>query len=169
MNANVSVINKGVDVEPLLGFREAVRLDPTKADRNLTLVAEWVDGDQSRIRFRDVETYLGGKGNLNPMQMFLACLAACDVDMLTMHASFLGLKVESLSVEVSGHYNVQSYLGIVDAPGSGYDHVAYTVRLKAPDATPGHISYLTELCERSSPVGDSFSRAIPMKLEFVAE
>jgi uncharacterized OsmC-like protein len=169
MNTKVSGINKGIEVEPLLAFRDAVKLDPTKADRNLTLIAEWVGGDQSRIRFRDVETYLGGKGYLNPMQMFLACLAACDVDMLTMHASFLGLKVETLSIDVSGHYNVQSYLGLEGTPGPGYDSIAYTVRLKAPDATPEQIKHLISLCERSSPIGDSFSRTIPMKLEFVTK
>ena len=169
MHTKVSIINNGIEVEPLLAFRDSVKLDPTKADRNLTLTAEWVGGDQSRIKFRDIETYLGGKGHLNPMQMFLACLAACDVDMITMHASFIGLKVESLSIEVSGHYNVQSYLGLVGAPGSGYDHIAYIVRLKAPDVTPEQIDYLIERCEKSSPVGDSFTRAIPMKLEFITE
>lgn len=167
MHTKVSIINNGIEVEPLLAFRDSVKLDPTKADRNLTLTAEWMGGDQSRIKFRDIETYLGGKGYLNPMQMFLACLAACDVDMITMHASFIGLKVESLSIEVSGHYNVQSYLGLVDAPGSGYDYIAYTVRINAPDVTPEQIDYLIERCEKSSPVGDSFTRAIPMKLEFI--
>jgi uncharacterized OsmC-like protein len=169
MNTKALIINKGIEVEPLLAFRDSVKLDPTKADRNLTLTAEWVGGDQSRIKFRDIETYLGGKGHLNPMQMFLACLAACDVDMITMHASFLGLKVESLSVEVSGHYNFQSYLGVEGTPGSGYDRIAYTVRINAPDATREQIHYLIERCEKSSPVGDSFTRAIPMKLEFIAE
>ena len=168
MNTNVSTVNKGIDVEPLLAFREAAKLDPSKADRNPTLTAEWVGGDQSRIKFRNIETYLGGDGYLNPMQMFLACLAACDVDMITMHASFLGLKVESLCIEASGHFNVQSYLGLEGAPGSGYDEISYTVRLSAPDATPEQIAYLRERCERSSPVGDSMSRAIPLKLEFTA-
>ena len=168
MNTQSSIINKGIDVEPLLAFRNAAKLDPNKADRNPTLTAEWVGGDQSRIKFRDIETRLGGDGYLNPMQMFLACLAACDVDMLTMHASFLGLKVESLAIEVSGHFNVQSYLGLEGAPGSGYDEISYTVRVSAPSATPEQIAYLRERCERSSPVGDSMSRAIPLKLEFTA-
>ena len=88
--------------------------------------------------------------------------------MLTMHASFLGLKVESLAIEVSGHFNVQSYLGLEGAPGSGYDEISYTVRVSAPRATPEQIAYLRERCERSSPVGDSMSRAIPLKLEFTA-
>jgi hypothetical protein len=89
--------------------------------------------------------------------------------MISMHASFIGLKIESLSVEASGHYNVRSYIGLEDAPGSGYDYIAYTVRLNAPQVTPEQIEYLVERCEKSSPVGDCLSRAIPMKLDFVSE
>ena len=160
-------VNKGIDISPLLNFREIVSDNPGKANRDPTLVAEWVGGDQSRIKFGDIETNLGGEGNLNPMQMFLACLAACDVDLVAMHASFMGLKIESLSIEASGHFNVQSYLGIENSPGSGYDSISYTIRLNAPGITEEQKSYLIERCEKSSPVGDSVSRAIPMKLEFV--
>lgn len=160
--------NKGIDIGPLLAFKDKVQEDPRRADRNPTLVAEWVGGDQSRIKFGELETYIGGEGHLNPMQMFLACLAACNVDLIAMHASFIGLKIESLSIEASGHFNVQSYLGIEGTPGSGYDHIAYTVRLNAPGITEEQKAYLIERCEKSSPVGDSMSRALPMKLDFIA-
>ncbi len=96
-----------------------------------------------------IKTYLGGDGYLNPMKMLLACLAACDVDLVAMHASFLGLKIENLSIEATGHFSVQSYLGFDDAPGSGYDQIAYTIRFNAPDATQEQIDYLIERCERS--------------------
>jgi uncharacterized OsmC-like protein len=115
-----------------------------------------------------IETYLRGEGYLNPMKMLLACLVACDVDLIAMHASFMGLKVESLSIEATGHFNVQSYLGIEGTPGSGYDQIGYTVRLNTPGATQEQIDYLIERCERSSPVGDSLSRVIPLKLEFIS-
>jgi hypothetical protein len=91
------------------------------------------------------------------------------VDLIAMHASFLGLKIERLSVEATGHFNVQSYLGLEDAPGSGYDSISYTVHLSVPGATPEQITYLRQRCERSSPVGDSLNRAIPLKLEIRAE
>lgn len=71
-------------------------------------------------------------------------------------------------VEATGHFNVRSYLGLDGAPGSGYDGISYTVRISAPGATPEQIASLRERCERSSPVGDSMSRAIPLKLEFAA-
>jgi uncharacterized OsmC-like protein len=168
MITHAADINRGIDVEALLAFKEVTREDPTKADRNPIAVAEWIGGDQSRITVDGIETYLGGEGYLNPMKMLLACLAACDVDLVAMHASFLGIKIEDLSVEASGHFNVQSYLGLEDTPGCGYDKIAYTVRINAPDATQEQIDYLIERCERSSPVGDSLSRMIPMKLDFIA-
>ena len=160
-------LNKGIDTTPLLEFREKVKEYPSNANRNPTVLAEWVGGDQSKISMEGIETYLGGEGYLNPMKMLLACFAACDVDVIAMHASFLGLKIENLSIEASGHFNVQSYLGLEDTPGSGYDEIAYTIRLDAPDATQEQIDYLIKRCELSSPVGDTLERAVPMKLEFV--
>lgn len=158
----------GVEVGALLKFKDICAQHPEKADRNPALVAHWEGGSRSRIEFKGMTVHLGGDGEFNPMQMFLAALAACDVDLIAMHASFLGLKIELLSVEATGHFNVRSYLGLDGAPGSGYDGISYTVRISAPGATLEQIAYLRERCERSSPVGDSMSRAIPLKLEFVA-
>lgn len=159
----------GIDVAELRQFKEKIKQYPTLADRNPTVVAHWDGGDHSRIEFGDVVTHAGGEGELNPMQMLLAAFAACDVDVIATHASLLGLKIESLSVETTGHFNVRSYLGLEDAPGCGYDRITYTVRLHVSGATPEQIAYLRERCERSSPVGDSFARPIPMRLEIQAE
>ena len=165
--SDITSIN-GVEVGELLEFKNICAQHPDKAERNPTLAAHWEGGSRSRVEFKGVTVHLGGDGEFNPMQMFLATLAACDVDLISMHASFLGLKIESLSVEATGHFNVRSYLGLDGAPGSGYDSISYTVRISVPGATPEQVAYLRERCERSSPVGDSMSRAIPLKLEFAA-
>lgn len=158
----------GVEVGELLEFKNICAQQPEKADRNPALVAHWEGGSRSRVEFKGMTLHLGGDDEFNPMQVFLASLAACDVDLIAMHASFLGLKIESLSVEATGHFNVCSYLGLDGAPGSGYDGISYTVRISVPGATSEQIAYLRERCERSSPVGDSMSRAIPLKMEFAA-
>lgn len=159
----------GIDIIKWLDFQKKLQHDPVPAERNPTVIAQWVGGQRSRIEFKEVVTHIGGEGELNPMQMLLASLAACAVDLIALHASFLGLTIASLSVEAKGHFNVQSYLGWDDAPGSGYDGITYTVRLAVPGATPEQIAYLRERVEQSSPVGDSLARAIPMKFELVAE
>lgn len=158
----------GVEVGELLEFKNICAQHPEKAERNPALVAHWEGSSRSRVEFKGMTVHLGGEDDFNAMQMFLATLAACDVDLISMHASFLGLKIESLSVQATGHFNVRSYLGLDGAPGSGYDGISYTVNISVPGATPEQIAYLRERCERSSPVGDSMSRAIPLKLEFAA-
>jgi uncharacterized OsmC-like protein len=158
----------GVNVPALLEFKNICAQNPENADRNPALVAYWEGSSRSRVEFKGMTVHIGGDDEFNPMQMFIATLAACDVDLIAMHASFLGLKIESLSVEAMGHFNVRSYLGLDEAPGSGYDNISYIVRISIPGATTAQIAYLRERCERSSPVGDSMSRAIPLKLEFAA-
>jgi len=166
--SQIAEIN-GVNVAKMLQFKDLAVKDPTKADHNPTVVAHWVGGSRSRVELKDKVVHLGGHGEFNPMQMLLATLAACDVDLMAIHASFLGLKIESLSVEATGHFNVQSYLGLEGAPASAYDAISYIVRLSVPGATPEQIAYLRERCEISSPVRDSLARAIPLKLEFKAD
>lgn len=93
--SQIAEIN-GVNVAEMLEYKNHCEQDPTRADRNPVLVAHWVGGSRSRVEFEDKVVHLGGDDDLNPMQMLLATLAACDVDLVAMHASFLGLKIESL-------------------------------------------------------------------------
>ena len=158
----------GVNVPKMLDFKKMCAQDPAKADHSPTLVGHWIGGSRSRVEFKDKVVHVGGPGNFDAMQMLLASLAACDVDLVAVHASLLGLRIESLSVEVTGHFNLQAYLGLPVASGSGYDAVGYTVRLSVPGATPEQVAYLQARCERSSPVGDSLARAIPVRLQFTA-
>lgn len=160
----MAVIN-GVDVDRMKQMQEQVKKDSTVADREPKMTAHWLGGSASRIEFGDVSSYIGGDGNLNAMQTLLAALAACDVDLVAMHAALIGLPIDKLSIEISGHFNTQAYFGVENAPGSGYDRIAYTVHLKAPKATPQQIKYLKERCERSSPVGDSLGKPIPLTLK----
>ena len=165
--SQITEIN-GVNVTKMLEFKDLVMKDSTKADHNPSLVAHWVGGSRSRVELKDKVVHIGGRGEFNSMQMLLATLAACDVDLMAIHASFLGLRIESLSVEATGHFNLRSYLGLENAPASAYDAISYVVHLSVPDATPEQIAYLRERCERSSPVRDSLARSIPLKFEFKA-
>lgn len=161
-------LNKGIQLESILKFKERVIKDATEADRDPLMLGVWTEGDEALITYGDHKITIGGENSMSPMHMLLASFVACDIDVISMHASIIGLKIEKLEIEAKGHFNVQSYIGAAEKPGSGYDHIHYTVRLKAPGATQKQIDYLIERCEISSPVGDSLTRAIPMKLEFVA-
>jgi hypothetical protein len=156
----------GQNVTQLNQFIETVRQDRARADRHLQLAAHWVGGDRARVECEGKILYIGGEGELNAMRVLLAALAACDVEVIATHASLMGLEIETLSVEAGGHFNVCSYLGLPNAPGSGYDGISYTIRARIPDTTPEQLSQLRRQMEAGSPAGDSLERAIPLKLHF---
>lgn len=159
----------GYNVAEIQEFIDMVKSTPEKAGRKPAVVAHWIGESRARVEFGDVVAHIGGSGELNAMQTLLASLAACDVDLVAMHTSLMGLKIESLSVEASGDFNVQSYLGIKNKPGPGYNAITYTVRLSIPGATQEQINELHRLCEQGSPVGDSLSKTIPLAFELVVE
>jgi len=156
----------GFNVARWEAFRDEVREDASVADRRPTVIAHWVGGSRSRVEFENQTMHIGGDDDFNAMQTLLAALAACDVDLVMLHAAFIGLEVKDLRVEATGDFNVQAYLGL-EAPGSGYTGISYTIVLDAPGADDEQIRQLRERIERSSPVGDSLGRSIPLTIEFI--
>jgi len=165
-NRMMSQVN-GISVVGWEAFRDEVRKDASVADRQPSVTAHWVGGSRSRVDFEGKTMHIGGRGDFNAMQTLLAALTACDVDLIALHAALLGLEVKDLRVEATGHFNAQAYLGL-EAPGSGYTGISYKIILDAPDASDEQIRLLRERIERSSPVGDSLGRSIPLTVEFIA-
>jgi len=133
------------------------------------LTAHWVGKDRARVELRDKMVHVGGDGDFSAMQLLLASLAACDVEVITTHASLLGLAIEDLTIEARGHFNIQRLLGITPSAAPGFDQISYTVKLRVPSATDEQVTLLREMCERASPVGNSLARSIPLELEFIRE
>ncbi len=161
----MSEIN-GINVTEIKNFKESVKKDPSQADRDPIMVVKWTGGDGAEVEYNGIKSNFGGEKHLNAMQMQLASLAACDIEVIAVHSALLGLKINNLSIEVKGHFNVQSFLGIENTPGSGYDSMELVVHLDAPGIMPDQVQYLIERLEKSSPVGDTLNRQIPIKLEF---
>lgn len=157
----------GVNVTEQREYLEQVRRDPSEGERNPRIVARWVGGSRARVEKDGVVLHIGGDEDPSSMWILLASLAACDVDVVATHASLLDLKLESLEVEATGHFDIRRYLGL-DGPSPGHDRLANTVRIRAPGATPGQTERLRTLCERGSPVGDSLARPVPLKLDVEA-
>ncbi len=161
----MSKLINGVDVDRIQYLKEQAQKDPSATEREPKIIARWQGGSKTRIEFGDLSSEIGSDGNLNAMQTLLASLAACDIDLVATHAALIGVTIEELWIETSGRFNSRAYYGIEDPSGAGYKSIAYIIHLKAPKATAKQIEYLKERCERSSPVGDSLSKPIPLSLE----
>jgi uncharacterized OsmC-like protein len=160
----MAVIN-GVDIDKMKQTKQDIIRDSSLAERQPSVTAQWQGGSLAAIVAGDMTAQIGGDSNPTAMHMLLASLAACEVDLIAAHAALAGIKLDALAVEATGHFNRSAYYGIEDAPGSGYDRIDYVIRIKAPGITKQQINQLKEVCERFSPVGDSLSKAIPLKLD----
>lgn len=166
----MSDLNKGINVDAYNGFKAKVLKDPKAADIDKTAVAHWVQDLETRINVGDVEVTLNTDDGMNNMEIILAALASCNAGMVALHASFMGLKVNSVTTEMNAHFNVAAALvGIEDAPPSGYDRISAKITVDAPDATPEQIATLKHICETGSPVGNTFSRNVPIDMEIILE
>ncbi|HET7676638.1 MAG TPA: OsmC family protein [Candidatus Limnocylindrales bacterium] len=158
----------GMDVVELTGFVASVASDPSKADRDPVVVARWTSGDGAEVTSVSdgLTIRVGGDGAPSAMRVVLMALAACDVDVVATRASLLGIEIESLRVEATGHFNVQRYLGLDAEEGPGYQSVAYTVHVRTRGGRPEQIAELRRACEEASPVGDTLQRRVALRMEF---
>lgn len=114
----------GYDLEKLKQSHEDANNDASTAERQPKLTAHWEGGSKTRVEMGDTTISVGGEGEMRAMPMLLASLAACEVDVIAMNATLMGLNIEDLRVEATGHYNTQSFLGVDEAAGSGYDSIS---------------------------------------------
>ena len=159
----------GYDVRVLRGHIENVKRNLEKAERNPVVTAHWVGKSEARIEGEGFTMSTGGEGQPSSMKALLGALTGCDVELIALHATLLGIQLERLTIEARGHFTVQRLYGIEDGPPPGYDQITYTIKLSAPGATAEQLEHLRRAVEQASPVGDSLSRAIPLTLEFDAE
>ena len=164
----MAVIN-GVDVDKMKQTKEDIIKDSSLSERQPSVTAQWQGGSLATIKAGDMTAQIGGDSNPTAMQMLLASLAACEVDLIAAHAALAGITLDELSVEATGHFNRSAYYGVEDAPGAGYDRIDYIVHVKAPGITQQQIGQLKQVCERFSPVGDSLSKSIPLTLDVKSE
>ena len=165
MSSTPATSPKQADVTDVKAFADQVRVTPELADREPHVTARWMGESRAVVTFGSASLHLGGDGELNPMQALLGTLAACDVDLVSMHAAILGIEVIELWIEASGRFHVARYLGLDSERPAGYQNIDYTVHLRARGASLEQIARLRELCETSSPVGDTLSRAVPATLK----
>lgn len=158
-------INRGINIEDYAGFRDKSRDDRAVSDRVKTAVARWVQGEESEVSMGGKTVTIGADGGLNMMEMLLASYAACDAAVVALHASYLGIRLNGVTVEAEGHFNVASYVGVDGAPGSGYDWVKTRITVESPDEiTQEQLDHITQMCHTGSPVGDTLTREVEMSV-----
>jgi TusA-related sulfurtransferase/uncharacterized OsmC-like protein len=141
------------------------RENPEKCFMSRKLEAEWIGGSGSRVHSGSKDMFMGGDQYFGAMSVALASLLGCEIDLIATQATLRGIELEHLSVEAVGDFNLARYIGgMTSGPNPGYDNVRYTVKIKSSNASEAQLRDLVRLCETSSPVGDTFSRAVRLSM-----
>jgi uncharacterized OsmC-like protein len=125
--------------------------------------------DGTAIVITDMSTGIGGGGSApSPGLIFRAALVSCDATFIALRAAQVGIKLTTLEVTVEGDpddISTLGFLGIDDSIPAGELGLRLTFHIGAENATPERLRELVKWITTHSPVGDSVSRAIPIKVD----
>lgn len=108
---------------------------------------------------------LGGNNSAaNPVEYALAALGSCQAITYRFWAEQLGIRFDSLSVDVEGDLDVRGFFGIDPAVRPGYEQVRVTVRLSGPE-TEERYRELQRAVDEHCPVLDLFANPVSVSLD----
>lgn len=125
--------------------------------------------DGTAIITTDMSTGIGGGGSApSPGLIFRAALASCDATFIALRAAQVGIEITTLEVTVEGDpddIGTLGFLGIDDSISAGELGLRLIFRIGAENADPDRLRELVKWITTHSPVGESISRAIPIKVD----
>ncbi len=174
----------GVNVDELFRTIEAVKKAPVIAQFKFRARNEWLDGGHNRTTIRNFygtqqeharnqafvmdadepPILLGEDRAPNPVEYALTALAACVTTSIVYHAAAKGVKIHSMESRLEGDIDLQGFLGIRDDVPRGYKEIRMYVKIEA-DAPPEKLEDIVRLGPTYSPVFDTITRAVPVKIQ----
>lgn len=96
----------------------------------------------------------------NPVEAVLAALGSCQAIVYRAYANALGLRIDRVEVETSGHLDIRGFLGDPAVP-AGFERVTFKTRVVSPEPAE-RIAELSRAVEAHCPVLDILKRPLPV-------
>ena len=178
-----NVVN-GVNVDELFGTIDAVKTAPVIAKFKFKAENQWMDGGHNRTTIKNFygtqqehqrrepfvldadepPILLGRDMGPNPVEYALTALAACVTSSIVYHAAAKGITIRAMESRLEGDIDLQGFLGIRDDVPRGYQEIRMYVTIDA-DASPEKLAEIVALGPQYSPVFDTITRAVPVKVQ----
>ena len=163
----------GVDISRIATLSNKIQEEPAQGDTLWKAEVIWQNGLRNQIRIRDLPVsyadepqMLGGPNTAAfPVEQLLGAVGSCLAIGYVANASVRGIQVEALRIELEGHIDLPVFLGLHEGH-AGYSDVAIKVYLKA-DASQETLEELHQQVLRTSPVGQTIEKAIPLHATLV--
>ena len=167
------VVDNGVNVEALLGARQALAEAPEAAQFRWRARCEWVNGTHSRTTVHDFfglgaehthksptviegdhpEVFASEDQGATPVELVLVGLASCLTAGVAAVAQNRGIQLRSVEAKLEGKMNLYGILGIDSDVRNGYDGIKVTFKIDA-DASKKDIEALVAQSQKRSAVYD---------------
>lgn len=103
----------------------------------------------------------GTDKGMNPVEMLLGSIAACQTITTAIYAESMGIKIDDLSIEVEGDMDSAGFMGYAKFR-PGYTNIRSHIKIKS-DADPAMVQQLIDLVEIRCPVEDSVKNGVEIE------
>ena len=146
---------------------DAIKENPNAAKAIFRANTELLEGVNCQIKVRNFEPIfvdepaeLGGQDSaLNPVELVLGALGACQEIMYSAYAAVMGIQLDKVKVDLKGKIDLQGLLAIDDSVPAGFTKISYETTIESP-AEPKTVKELMTVVEAKCPVLDTLVRSI---------
>ena len=173
MSTSESSVNNGVNVEALLGAREALTAAPEAAKFQWRATCEWKNGTHSHSTVEGFfglgeeqahkttftfdadhpETFASEDNGATPVELVLVGLASCLTAGVAAIAQHREIQLRSVTATLEGSMDVQGILGIDSDVRNGFGDIKVHFKIDA-DATDDELKALVAQSQKRSAVYD---------------
>ena len=184
MNDSKSTVQNGVNVEALLGAREAIIETPEAAKFQWRASCEWKDGTHSRSTVEGFfgfgeeqnhkteftfdadhpELFAAADKGAAPIEYVLVGLASCLTAGIAAVAQHRDIQLNSVTATLEGGMNIQGILGMDPDIRSGFDGIKVSYKIDA-DADREDIEALVAQSQKLSAVYDIIANPTNITVE----
>jgi uncharacterized OsmC-like protein len=173
MSTTGKTVDNGVNVEALIGAREALTEAPEAAKFNWRATCKWVNGTHSKTDVKGFfglgeeqshkttfsfeadhpEIFASEDNGATPVELVLAGLASCLTAGVAAVAQMREIQLNSVSATLEGGMDIQGILGIDSDVRNGFDGIKVHFDIDA-DASEDDIKALVAQSQKRSAVFD---------------
>jgi uncharacterized OsmC-like protein len=173
MSISENTASNGVNVEALIGAREALSGAPEAAKFTWRATCNWINGTHSHSVVKGFfglgeeqnhkttfefdadhpEVFASEDKGATPVEYVLVGLASCLTAGIAAVAQYRGIQLRSVQASIEGKMDIQGILGIDGDVRNGFDGIRVHYRIDA-DATPDEIKALVAQSQKRSAVFD---------------
>jgi uncharacterized OsmC-like protein len=177
-------IDNGVNVEALLGAREALTKEPEGAKFAWRAKCDWIKGTHSKSTVEGYfglgeehkhkskfsfdadhpETFASEDNGATPVEIALAALASCLTAGVASVAQNREVQLHSVSASIEGNMDIQGILGIDSNVRNGFDGIKITYKIDA-DAPKEDIEAIVAQSQKRSAVYDMIANPTNITVE----